>query len=109
MKIMWQGASHWRRLHTLQHSDTVFAVHAVGNRVITGSNDHTAGVWDLHTGVRLHTLQHNRAVIAVHAMGNRVITGSFDDTAGIWDLHISPSAARRATRRSWRARTLPAA
>ena len=46
-------------LRTLQHDNTVLAVHAMGDHVITGSCDNTAGVWDLRSGNRLWTLQHN--------------------------------------------------
>ena len=83
---MWQGSSSWKRLRWLHHGDPVTSVYAVGNRVITGSEDRTACVWDLHTGRHLHTLFHGDTVKSVYAVDNRVITGSRDGTAGVWDL-----------------------
>ena len=37
-----------------------------GDRVVIGSTDRTAGVWDLGSGARLHTLQHGGPVIAMN-------------------------------------------
>ena len=38
-----------------------------GDKIITGSFDHTTKVWDVHTGVCLHTLSGHRGEISVRA------------------------------------------
>ena len=64
------------------------AVSADGTRVVTGSDDKTARVWDARTGQTLAELKgHADAVfsVAVSADGSRVVTGSSDKTARVWD------------------------
>jgi WD40 repeat protein len=58
-----------------------------GGRVVTASNDQTAGVWDAATG-RLHaTLRHRAGVKYAEFSpdGGRVVTASLDRTARVWD------------------------
>lgn len=59
-----------------------------GRHMLTGSEDHTARIWDTESGRLLLTLTgHTEAVSsgAFLAGGKRVLTGSWDDTAKIWD------------------------
>jgi WD40 repeat protein len=65
-----------------------------GSRVITGSEDNSARIWETATGKLLHTLEgHTAAVSSVAFLpntqpgkaGNRVITGSLDNSAKLWD------------------------
>ena len=68
------------------HSSGVLAVDFSpdGARVVTGSSDQTAAVWDAVTGERLRTLKgHTGAVrsVAFSADGQQILTSSDDGTA----------------------------
>ena len=66
------------------------AVTADGSRIVTGSDDRTARVWDANTGAELLQLKgHDGSVlgVAVTADGSRIVTGSSDTTARVWDAH----------------------
>ncbi len=59
-----------------------------GARIVTGSQDNTARVWDAKTGAELLKLQgHTGTVtgVAVTPDGARIVTGSDDNTARMWD------------------------
>ena len=65
------------------------AVTPDGARIVTGSTDSTARIWDASTGAELsllkgHTGHVNR--VAVTPDGTRIVTGSADQTARIWDV-----------------------
>ncbi len=83
----------WIEQYTVQHNSSVgsVAISADGNKVVTGSLDHTAKivVWDGNAWIEQHVIAHNSPVysVAISADGNRVVTGSDDRTARIvaWD------------------------
>ncbi len=59
-----------------------------GTRIVTGSWDRTAKVWDARTGtpqleLKGHTDQVNS--VAFSPDGTRIVTGSWDGTAKVWD------------------------
>jgi WD40 repeat protein len=59
-----------------------------GQRVLTGSTDRTARIWDARTGKLLLTLSGHRATltsVAFSGDGTRALTTSMDHTARIWD------------------------
>jgi WD40 repeat protein/serine/threonine protein kinase len=59
-----------------------------GQRVVTGSWDGTAKVWDADSGKDLLTLKSNSEGIrgvAFSPDGTRIVTGSDDQTATVWD------------------------
>ena len=59
-----------------------------GRRIVTGSYDKTAKVWDTTTGRLVHTLEgHSNRIVAVAFSpdGKRIVTGSDDSTARVWD------------------------
>jgi WD40 repeat protein/serine/threonine protein kinase len=61
---------------------------ALKPRIITGSADNTAIIWDLETGQTLVTLAGHTAGVASVAFspdGKRVLTGSQDNAAKLWD------------------------
>jgi class 3 adenylate cyclase/tRNA A-37 threonylcarbamoyl transferase component Bud32/dipeptidyl aminopeptidase/acylaminoacyl peptidase len=61
-----------------------------GQRVVTGSDDKTAKVWEAASGKELLTLNGHRAIIRAVAFspdGLRIVTGSEDHTAKVWDAH----------------------
>ncbi len=59
-----------------------------GSRVVTGSADRTARVWDASTGAQLLTLSGHTDEITTAAFspdGTRIATASSDHTARVWD------------------------
>ena len=61
---------------------------ADGKRIVTGSWDKTAKVWDANTGQELMTLKgHEGGVISAsyNPDGQRIVTGNSDQTAKVWD------------------------
>ena len=59
-----------------------------GTRIVTGSRDQTAKVWDARTGTPLLELKgHTGRVsdVAFSPDGTRIVTGSADGTAKVWD------------------------
>ena len=63
-----------------------------GTRVLTGSNDNTARLWEAATGKVVATLAgHAGAVraVAFSPDGARVLTGSEDNTAQLWTVFKS--------------------
>ena len=59
-----------------------------GSRIVTGSRDRTAKVWDARSGAEVLTLKGHtdqRHFGVVQPDGSRVVTGSEDKTAKVWD------------------------
>jgi hypothetical protein len=59
-----------------------------GTRIVTGSADDTARVWDAHTGAELLQFKGHTAAVSGVALtpdGSRIVTGSADNTARVWD------------------------
>lgn len=74
------------------HKNVVYAIafnNPFGDKVVTGSFDRTAKLWDATTGQCLHTL-HPRGTEIVCAQfdphGLMVATGSMDYKATVWDV-----------------------
>lgn len=86
----WQRRAH-QELKTLKgHTEVVFGVafSPDGKRLITGSFDQTAVVWETETGNRLATLRGHGSwvhTVAFSRDGSRILTSSWDHTAKIWD------------------------
>ena len=73
------------------HTDDVLSVafSPDGSKVLTGSDDNTAKLWDVSTGTVIRTFTgHTDYVISVAFSpdGSKVLTGSSDDTAKLWDV-----------------------
>ena len=89
----------WRYVHRLCHSDLIdfkghtgvvlsVAFSPDGTRVVTGSRDGTAKLWDATTGRETLTLKGHTGGVTSAAFGpdgTRVVTASFDNTAKLWD------------------------
>jgi dipeptidyl aminopeptidase/acylaminoacyl peptidase len=78
-------------LVTLQHQGPVRSVafSPDGKRIVTGSFDGTARVWDVGNGQQLFPLTgHSDAIrsVAFFPDGKRIVTGSFDRTAKVWEI-----------------------
>jgi WD40 repeat protein len=72
------------------HTNAVYSVawNPDGKRILTGSYDNTAKVWDAQTGQEVLALKgHTEAVssVAWSPDGKRLVTGSWDKTALVWD------------------------
>jgi WD40 repeat protein len=86
----WQRQLH-QELKTLRgHTGSILAVAYSPNddRIVTGSADFTARVWDAASGRELLTLRgHTNVVrsVAFSPDGQRILTGGWDGTAMLWD------------------------
>ncbi len=59
-----------------------------GTRIVTGSRDRTAKVWDARTGTALLELKGHMGAVGSASFspdGTRIVTGSDDGTAKVWD------------------------
>ena len=90
----WEHRYLWTRVNARQtlvgHAGSVWSVafSPDGKRIVTGSDDATAKVWDAETGQELLTLKgHTGSVISVAFSpdGKRIVTGSDDKTVKVWD------------------------
>jgi len=74
------------------HTSRVYGVcvSADGQHVLTGSEDHTAKLWDAHSGEELMTFRgHNHTVYSVAMTSNSrwaVTAGSYDRNAKLWNV-----------------------
>ncbi len=90
----WEHRHLWTRVSAKQtlvgHTGQVTSVSwsRDGKRILTGSSDYTAKVWDAETGPEILALKgHTSDVnsVAWSPDGKRIVTGSQDRTAKVWD------------------------
>ena len=86
---LWDKSS-GRVLLTMDHDNSLSGVvfSSDGKRILTGSEEGSAWVWDAISGEQLGELTgHNNAVraIAFSQDGRRVVTGSVDTTVRVWE------------------------
>jgi hypothetical protein len=94
------------------HANYVFSVafSPEGARIVTGSGDKTARVWDAESGRELLTLKGHAGPVSSVAFspdGTRIITGSGDKTARVWpalDWTKSIKELEAAKLERWKAR-----
>ncbi|KAI9928462.1 hypothetical protein AWENTII_008196 [Aspergillus wentii] len=68
------------------HSATVKCVQAHEDLLVSGSYDHDARIWNIHTGECLHVLKgHQGQIFELQFDGTRIVTGSFDTEIRVWD------------------------
>ena len=79
------------------HTNRVFAVAACrdGRRIVSGSQDATAKIWDLASGMNTHTLRHVAAVesVALSPDDKLLATGSWDQKIRLWDIDTGKAGA----------------
>jgi WD40 repeat protein len=85
-----QALSESRVTAVLPHDDWVndAAFSSDGTKVLTASDDDTAGIWNASTGKEIHVLRgHEGDVVSARFSHDdrRVVTGGKDGTARIWD------------------------
>ena len=69
------------------HTDAVYCLTVVGNKLYTGSDDRTIRVWDIDTHQHIATLEgHTAGVECLAVVGNKLCSGSWDDTIRAWTL-----------------------
>lgn len=80
-------------LHVLEgHKNVVYAVainNPFGDKVLTGSFDKTAKLWEASSGKLWHTLKgHTAEIVCVqfNSASTRICTGSMDNCAKLWDV-----------------------
>src|SRR5262249_29029428 len=88
------------------HTDAVTSVafSPDGSRIVTGSNDQTAKVWEARTGApQLDLKGHTSWVVslAFSPDGMRIVTGSYDHTAKVWDARTGTLQLDLKGHRSW--------
>jgi WD40 repeat protein len=86
----WQRQLHLDLTTLRGHLEAVssVAISPDGQRIVTGSRDATARVWEAASGKELLTLKGHGALIwsvAFSPDGQRIVTGSQDQTAKVWD------------------------
>lgn len=62
---------------------------AEGDKIVTGSFDHTARIWDVNSGKCIRVLDDHQGEISstqFEFSGEFVATGSVDRTCKIWDV-----------------------
>ena len=68
------------------HTDAVYCLTVVGNKLYTGSDDRTIRVWDIDTHQHITALEgHTDDVYCLTVVGNKLYSGSFDRTIRVWD------------------------
>jgi eukaryotic-like serine/threonine-protein kinase len=90
----WEHDHLWTRFNAkltlLGHTGPVSSVafSPDGKRIVTGSHDGTAKVWDAEQGQEVLTLKGHTSLVnsvAFSPDGKRIVTGSWDRTARVWD------------------------
>lgn len=78
------------------HSKAVECLQLSGDRLVSGSWDHTLRMWEISSGRSLRTLEgHGERVWCLQAHGQRIISGSTDRTMWVLALSVRTSLYSR--------------
>lgn len=70
------------------HQGGIWTFDSLGNRIVTGSIDKTARIWDLDTEQTINILKYHRSTVRILKIyGEYIITGSRDYTIGVWNMY----------------------
>ena len=72
------------------HSNYVRSVAVAGNRIVSGSDDNTVRIWDIHSGRLVRTLVgHSYGVRSVTIAEDKIVSGAAyrDNTVKVWDVN----------------------
>jgi len=89
---VWDTNSGEELLSLDEHTNVVYTMafnNPYGDKIVTGSFDRKAKIWDANTGERYHTLKGHKMEIVCLSFdphGMLVATGSMDNTAKLWDV-----------------------
>lgn len=77
------------------HKGAVYssAFNTGATRLVTGSGDYSAIVWDAVNGLLLHTWQHPHYIKSVDWWENRIVTGNFDSNIRVFDAENYTAAS----------------
>jgi serine-threonine kinase receptor-associated protein len=69
------------------HKGAVYgsAFNAEATRLVTGSGDYSAIVWDAVKGTQLHSWQHPHYIKSVDWWKDKILTGNYDSCLRLWD------------------------
>ena len=57
-------------------------------RLITGSEDRMAAIWDIHTGEQVHKMLTTSPVTSIRAFGNHIFVGGANGQVKLWDAKL---------------------
>jgi WD40 repeat protein len=81
----------------LRHKDAVNSSRfsSDGKKVVTGSDDRTARLWDARSGAELQVFEHQQPVTNAkfNPRGDKLVTASQDGTARVWDVDTAETLA----------------
>jgi WD40 repeat protein/tRNA A-37 threonylcarbamoyl transferase component Bud32 len=108
----WQRQTHLELKALRGHSGAIYsvAVSPDGMRIVTGSKDRTAKVWDAASGAEIVALNGHSGSIQSAAFspdGQQIVTGSADGTAKVWDAVSGKE--RRTLKGQWQSSDLVSA
>lgn len=70
----------------LGHLGGIWTFDILNNRLVTGSTDKTARIWDNETNTTMRILKGHKSIIRIlKCLNNFIVTGSRDHTIGIWN------------------------
>lgn len=87
MRRNWRHNLHHKILLDGHEDDLVTCLQFDDEKIITGSDDHSIRVYDIHTGKLQRVLNgHDGGVWALQYVGNTLVTGSIDRTVRVWNI-----------------------